>query len=339
MKVIQIDQRTEAWHDWRGARGEFALSDGGPRITATMACAIMGVSPYQTPYSLWLELTGRKAKQATNWAMQRGQNFEEPARLAYESCTSDLVEPLCIESSEHEFAAASLDGLSAFGDVIVEIKVPGAADIGLVRDHQQVPPKYVPQVQWQLLCAGPEVEALDFYVYSPELAQGWSVRVGHDLEYQSKLLQKAKEFRDCVIQDRPPAGVEFSALGADYLAAKIEADAAAERADLLKKSLVSALQTSGETKLESPCVTVTCVTSKGRTDAKKFRSKLVEITGKSEAELTALEDECRGAETTSVRVTEPKDPLAALNAFRATFVPDPVVSEIVESPTTVCLDW
>lgn len=338
MKVIQIDQRTDAWHDWRAAKGEFALADGGPRITATMLNAIMGVSPYQTPYGLWLELTGRKAKQVTNWAMQRGQNFEEPARIAYESCTGDMVEPLCIESSQVDFAAASLDGLSAFGDVLVEIKVPGQADIALVRDHQQVPSKYLPQVQWQLMCAGPEVQSLDFYVYSPELAQGWSVRVGHDSEYQSKLLQKAKEFRACVMEDRPPAGVEFASLGADYLAAKIEADAAAERADRLKKSLIAALQNSGETRLESPCVTVTCVTSKGRTDAKKFRSKLVEITGKTEAELTALEDECRGSETTSVRLTEPKDPVAALNSFRS-IVPDPVVSEIVESPTTVCLDW
>ncbi len=53
MKVIDLSQRTPAWHQWRIAG-----------VTASEAPIIMGRSPYKTPWRLWAEknwirITGR----------------------------------------------------------------------------------------------------------------------------------------------------------------------------------------------------------------------------------------------------------------------------------------
>ena len=44
MKVIDLSQRTPAWHQWRIAG-----------VTASEAPIIMGRSPYKTPWRLWAE--------------------------------------------------------------------------------------------------------------------------------------------------------------------------------------------------------------------------------------------------------------------------------------------
>lgn len=202
-KIIELEQRTPEWHAWR--RGE---DIDGPRITGSMMPQIIGVSPYGNAYDLWLELTGRKPPQVSNFAMQRGINLEPIAREAYTRKTGIEVRDICVEHPIVPWIAASLDGYSLFGDVIAEIKCPGKNDHATALLNQ-VPEKYVPQVQWQLLnCPNAERE----HYWSYDGSDGVLVERFPDRDYQRFLATVALHFREAVINDVPPDGMEFANL-------------------------------------------------------------------------------------------------------------------------------
>lgn len=207
-KIIELEQRTPEWHAWR--KGE-DLSDGGPRITASMLPQIVGISPWGNAYDLWLELTGRKPGKVSNRAMQRGIDLEPVARDAYTTRTGNDVRDVCVEHPTIPWAAASLDGYSLFGDIVVEIKCPGADDHASAT-FNKVPEKYIPQTQWQLFCC-PTAKILHYWSYDGK--QGVLVEVLRDAMYQEFLARVAFQFRESVINDIPPDGEEFANLALD----------------------------------------------------------------------------------------------------------------------------
>ena len=107
--IVQLVQGTPEWHAHRrGLRN------------ASETPAVLGISPWVTPYQLWLIKTGR-VEQAVNTAMQRGTALEPAARHAYEIDTGHVMQPLVLQDGAY---SASLDGMTLAGDLIVEIKVP-----------------------------------------------------------------------------------------------------------------------------------------------------------------------------------------------------------------------
>jgi putative phage-type endonuclease len=139
---LDFEQSTESWLSWR--------REG---IGASDAPVIMGHSPWQKESELLLLKTGRKVEAPANYAMQRGKRLEPLARLAYVNNTGIDVAPICVQSREHAWMRASLDGLSPDGGHVVEIKCPGE------KDHQTavaglVPEKYYAQLQHILAVTG-----------------------------------------------------------------------------------------------------------------------------------------------------------------------------------------
>lgn len=129
---------------------------------ASETAAVLGVSPWMTPYQLWLHKTGRAESKATA-AMQHGTDMEPAARLAYETATGQILQPLVLSDGLY---SASLDGMTLDGDLIVEIKCPykGQAStlwndvvVGHVPDH------YAAQIQHQLMVSGAKLAHL--YVF------------------------------------------------------------------------------------------------------------------------------------------------------------------------------
>jgi len=115
--------------------------------------AVLGLSPWVTPYQLWLLKTGR-AEQAVNTAMHRGTALEPLARHAYEVETGLVMQPLVLQDGLY---SASLDGMTLAGDLIVEIKCPykGAASaLWQSVEGGEVPANYLAQVQHQLMVSG-----------------------------------------------------------------------------------------------------------------------------------------------------------------------------------------
>jgi putative phage-type endonuclease len=107
--IVQLVQGSDAW-----------LAHRRSLFNASETSAVLGISPWQTPYQLWLVKTGRAETEVTA-PMRRGTALEPQARLAYEEKTGLVMQPLVLQDGRF---SASLDGMTLAGDLIVEIKVP-----------------------------------------------------------------------------------------------------------------------------------------------------------------------------------------------------------------------
>lgn len=115
--------------------------------------AVLGASPWQTPYQLWLVKTGRAEVEATE-VMRRGTALEPAARHAYEIETGNVMQPLVLQEGHY---SASLDGMTLGGDLILEIKAPykgQASSLWQAVEGGEVPLHYRLQVQHQLMVSG-----------------------------------------------------------------------------------------------------------------------------------------------------------------------------------------
>lgn len=169
------------------------------KIGASMAPIIMGVSPFMTPYQLWLKLVGITPEQESNWAQKRGLELEPLARAKLEEITGLCFFPEVVIHPQHEWMMASLDGMEVGRKYIAEIKCPG------FEDHStallgQIPEKYYPQLQHQL-----EVCGLDMvYYFSFDGENGVVLECHRDDKYIKTMIKKEKAFWDCVQDITPP---------------------------------------------------------------------------------------------------------------------------------------
>ena len=82
--IVQLTQGSPEWLAYRLTKRN-----------ASESAAVLGLSPWTTPYQLWLQKTGRSV-QAVSPAMQRGTDLEPAARLAYENQTGLVMQPLVL---------------------------------------------------------------------------------------------------------------------------------------------------------------------------------------------------------------------------------------------------
>lgn len=181
MQFLNLTQNTQEWEQFRQQK-----------IGASDAPIIMEVSPWKTPFQLWLEKTGQSTS-AQNHHMMRGHALEEPARAAFERATNLIVFPRVVQSAKHEWMIASLDGIDMDGKILVEIKCAGEADHALAKQGK-IPEKYYPQLQHQLAVTG----LIKAYYYSFDGTDGVIVEVDHNPEYIKKLIESEKKFMECM---------------------------------------------------------------------------------------------------------------------------------------------
>lgn len=126
---------------------------------ASETAAVMGLSPWTTPYQLWLLKTGRAVTPVTK-AMQHGTDTEPAARAAYEEQTGNVMQPLVLQDGPY---SASLDGITFDQDLILEIKCPvrgTRSDLWQDVSAGAVPEHYMLQVQHQLMVSGAQLAHL-----------------------------------------------------------------------------------------------------------------------------------------------------------------------------------
>ena len=186
--IVNLVQGSEQW-----------LAHRRSLRNASESAAVLGISPWMTPYQLWLHKTGRAVVEV-NAAMRRGTALEPAARAAYEERTSHVMQPLVLQDGQY---GASLDGMTLGGDLIVEIKVPyqGQAS-SLWRDAQggQVPAHYAAQIQHQLMVSGGRVAHL--WVFDG--TEGLLVEVYRDDDAIDAIRQAWEGFQVFLSEDRPP---------------------------------------------------------------------------------------------------------------------------------------
>jgi putative phage-type endonuclease len=197
-EFVKAEQRSPEW---------FALRKDG--ITATDAAVIAGLSPYKTPYQLWAEKRGEYTPDAPGAAAVRGILLENTVAEFYEMETGRELRRSngIVRIKEIPWAMASLDRTVVGDDGLVEIKTSASPRWNMY----PIPPEVEAQVQWQMFVTGaPWVDVaalLGGLVFRIQ-------RVDEDIEYQTRLYQRAIDFRDAVINGTQPAlqGADSDAL-------------------------------------------------------------------------------------------------------------------------------
>lgn len=190
--IEKVEQGTPEWFAAR--LGNVTAS----RVADVIAKTKSGYSASRENYMAQLiceRMTGTVAESYTNAAMQWGTETEPLARAAYESIADVLVDEVgYIAHPTIERAGASPDGLvGVFG--LLEIKCPNTATHIDTLISEQVPTKYITQMQWQMSCTGRTWA--DFVSFDPRLPSGLQMfvkRVEFDAEYVAMLKEEVIKF-------------------------------------------------------------------------------------------------------------------------------------------------
>jgi putative phage-type endonuclease len=150
--VLKLVQGSQEWLDYRRSMRN-----------ASETPAVLGISPWVTPYQLWLIKTGRST-QAVTQAMAHGTQLEPQARAAYEAQTGHVMNPLVMQDGLY---SASLDGITLSGDLIVEVKCPfrgRQSSLWKAAKEGETPRYYAAQIQHQLMVSGAAEAHLWVYI-------------------------------------------------------------------------------------------------------------------------------------------------------------------------------
>ena len=260
-QIIRLVQGSPEWLTHRQAHRN-----------ASETAAVLGMSPYITPYQLWLQRTGR-AQQALTAPMRHGTEMEARARDAYEALTGHVMQPLVVVDGEY---SASLDGVVFDGGVILEAKCPYQGRQSKLWQEAiagQVVEQYQWQVQHQLMVSGADLA--HFWVFDGQ--EGLLLEVRPEPDRWPLIRAGWDEFMRLVREDRPPALTDGDKLVRDdevwqkavedYSALKRALEAAEKAAEAAKGRLVGLASHSSETGCG---VTVTRYWKAGNVDYKRL---------------------------------------------------------------------
>lgn len=188
--IIDLMQGSVEWYDFRKGK-----------IGASMAPAIMGVSPFQTPKQLWEEIVLETSRPPSS-AMIRGSMMEKVALEWVRNEFKVDYRPIVTQSKEHPWMIASLDGwqdhmLSL--PPILEIKCPGM-ETHLKALEGKIPENYYPQLQHQMAVTGSK----DALYVSFDGESGISIVVERSEEYIQKLISSEMAFIQSIIDFNCP---------------------------------------------------------------------------------------------------------------------------------------
>ncbi|MDP3519896.1 MAG: YqaJ viral recombinase family protein [Hydrogenophaga sp.] len=259
--IVQLQQGSPEWLAYRCAKRN-----------ASESAAVMGASPWMTPYQLWLAKTGRQETTVTP-AMQRGTDLEPLARAAYEEQTGLVMQPLVLEAGEY---SASLDGMTLEGDLVLEIKCPvrgTRSDLWQDALAGQVPMHYRIQVQHQLMVSGAQTAHL--WVFDG--TRGVLVSIDRDEALMDAIRAAWDGFQPHLNADTPPVLSDadtrvrtdqaWQEAAQRYAELKRQSDAVADQLEQARQALVALAE---HPKESGAGVTVSRYWKQGAVDYKKI---------------------------------------------------------------------
>jgi putative phage-type endonuclease len=178
-EIIKLHQGTDEWKEWR--RNGIGASD---------APTIMGENPYKNINQLVIEKRDPFKKSYENYSMALGNQLEPEARKRYIAKKGITVEPVCLQSSIHNWLRASLDGFNLQSKTVVEIKC-GESVYRKTLATKYVPQYYYGQLQHILAITG--FEDLDFFCYLPNRPE-LLLNVKRNNVYIERMLKKEYDF-------------------------------------------------------------------------------------------------------------------------------------------------
>lgn len=188
-RVVELEQGTSEWHAWRR---------GG--IGASESAAILGENPFKTRWDALLQKVD-DLREPTSPAMVRGTELEPRARRAFEEHTGLVFAPMCLQSTQHDWLRASVDGMTPEADRVVEIKCGEGAYKRSRRGR--VPPYYMPQLQHILAVTG--LDLIDYWCWLPG-KRPIHLEVPRDPRHIHRILVAGEAFWAQVVERRARGG-------------------------------------------------------------------------------------------------------------------------------------
>ena len=207
--VIRFNQRTAT------ERHEAWLTQRDHGVGGSDLSTILGLNKYATPYTLWLEKTGREQHMdiSGKWAVVKGNALETALRARFRSlhpeweCYDGTDKSLV--SNTHPCMHASLDGIlydEARGHGVLEIKTAnahrGATDWHDTDGNLMIPDYYMAQVTHYLSVTG-----WTWGVVYADIGEAEPVKImfERDEDDITAAITAAESFWGYVERDEPPA--------------------------------------------------------------------------------------------------------------------------------------
>lgn len=184
LKRTYDDQRTPEWYALRQTM-----------LTASDFASAIGDNPYESPEALIVKKCGFNRWNG-NAATAHGTKLEPVARDLYDQRHNQKSHEIgLVQHTVHTWLGGSPDGVTESGRLI-EIKCPLTRKI-----TPAVPKYYLPQIQ--LLLEVLDLDVCDFIQYRPGPPEEFVVTtVNRDPEWFQRVLPRAKQFWDTVLQKR-----------------------------------------------------------------------------------------------------------------------------------------
>lgn len=199
------------------------LAEREKGIGASEVAAILGLSPWETPFSLWLKKTHQAEPEPENFAMRRGHYLEDAVVQWWQDETGEKVikasaADIIYVHPEYDFMRATPDRIVRGRKKMLEVKST-AGYMG-----EEIPDYYLVQCIYQMYVTGIHEEEL-IYIQG-DLTFG-RFKVQYDAEFAEFIAQKVTEFwNENVIGGKEPECItvsDFTLKGSDP-GTTIEAD-------------------------------------------------------------------------------------------------------------------
>lgn len=186
---IHLEQGSQEWLEYRKTR-----------IGASDAAVIMGLSPWSSPFDLYMEKVEGIEKTQT-YAMKRGQELEAEAREYFENLLGVRFRPAVFQHDKYDWMMASLDGISEDGKIWIEIKCPSSITSHIKAMNGEIAEYYKAQMHHQKECV-PTLERGIFCSWYD--GSGEVIELEKDTEFTKRMLKEEKKFYDCMVNKSPP---------------------------------------------------------------------------------------------------------------------------------------
>lgn len=193
-----VGQFTEGSPEWQAAR------EGA--ITGSRIAAVCGLSPWESPFSLWHRMMGVAPPQPVNDLMHWGARLEPVILAEYADRRRFVGHQLAVKPGLHRnldrpWQMVTPDAVNA--DRIVEIKYTPTADGWGDSGGDEIPVYYRAQVQWQMDCLG--LAVADVAVWIGGSADYREYEVAYDPADVAVMRAKATAFLATIDTGQRPA--------------------------------------------------------------------------------------------------------------------------------------
>ena len=200
----------------RPASHEEWLKEREYGIGASEVGAILGLSPFETPFSLWLKKTKQVEPDPENQAMKMGHLLEPVVAQLWEEATGEKVikasaADIIYVHPEYDFMRATPDRVVRGRKKLLECKTT-VTDV----DGDDIFPHWLAQCQFQMYVTGIHDVDLAWLVKGRYFGY---INVPYDPEFAEFIAERVKEFwNDCVVGGKEPDLIsvnDFAMKGSD----------------------------------------------------------------------------------------------------------------------------